>query len=141
MRLALIAATTALSLLVAPSVAGAAAASPADTFRVGEVRGHINTCNGETVEVQGIANYTIKPNVDGTSTWHYHLHGEGIGSEGNAYVVNVVRQSVFAFGGGTETEVDAHEVLVSTGSAPNQAAVFHFDAATGEFQFDVICTG
>ena len=141
MRLALIATTAALSLLVAPSVRAAAAASPADTFRVFEVVGHVNTCNGETVALQGIAQYTIKPNPDGTSTWHYHLHGEGIGSEGNLYVFNVVRQSVFAFGGGTETKVDAHEVLVSKGSSPDQAAVFHFDSATGEFQFDVICTG
>jgi hypothetical protein len=129
-------AAASLALAVAP-----AAATPADTFQQLDVRVQLNTCSGETVVLVGTAHYAIKPNPDGTSTWHFQLHSEGVGDQGNPYLLNVIRESVFSVGGGTEEKVDSHEVLVSMGSAPNQVGVFHFDLATGEFEFVLDCTG
>ncbi len=132
----------AVSTVVALAVSDTAAdAAPARAFRQVDIRTLVNTCNGESVPLLGVAQYVIQPNPDGTSSWHVAIHSEGAGSQGNEYVFNAERRSTFAPGGGFEIKVDAHEVLVSRGPAPNMTGVFHFDSTTGLFSFVVDCTG
>src|SRR3954462_8604612 len=80
---------------------GPAAAAPADTFSQVAVNTSVNLCNGETVVLVGTAHFAIKLNPDFTSTWHVVIHAEGVGDQGNPYLFNVERQSVFAAGGAT----------------------------------------
>lgn len=120
--------------------AGAVAVADVVQERNDEMRTVTNTCSNERVTVRGTSHLVIKKNKDGTSTWQFQLHSEGVGNRGNRYVLNVVRKSDFDASGGFEIRVDSQEVLVSKGSAPNQKVRFHYDS-TGEFDLQSICTG
>ena len=123
--------------------AGLASAAPPRVDRTIDIRQIVNTCNGETVELVGTVHYVIQPNPDGTTTWLVQIHSEGVGDQGNEYVFNFQRQSVFDASGGFELKGTARAVLVSKGSAPNQNVTFIFDF-TGEtpvFDLEENCTG
>jgi hypothetical protein len=98
-------------------------------------------CNGAQLELQGTLHVVVKDNGDGTSTFIVQVQATGT-SDGNEYVYNQTRKSVFV-GGSTEIKGDDHTVLVSKGSASNLVGTFHFDFTVSPpvFSFDVDCVG
>jgi len=98
-------------------------------------------CNGEQLVLEGTFHFVVKDNGDGTSTFIVQVQGTGT-SDGNEYVYNQTRKSVFV-GGSKEIKGDDHTVLVSQGSASNLVGTFHFDFTVDPpvISFDVDCVG
>jgi hypothetical protein len=126
-------------LLIVP--ARVALADPVEQVRQETFQSVTDFCNGAQLVLQGTFTVVIRDNNDGTSTVIAHVQATGT-SDGNEYVYNLTRKSVFV-GGSLEIKGDARDVLVSIGSAPNQLGTFHFDFTVSPpvFSFDVDCVG
>lgn len=131
-------AATATALLLA---APAASAGPAQTDKFETVVFDFNTCNGEFVQTQGTAHFVIKTNPDGSIDEKVQYHGDGTGSLGNDYVLNLNEKLTFA---PNSFDQKARINTVSKGAAPNQAivviATLHPDG-TFDSSFTTECRG
>jgi hypothetical protein len=129
---------TPLALLLAfLAPAGTATAAPADSERFVAFVGSLNTCNGEIVQAEGTMHIVTKVQKDGTFLFRFNLHAQGVGDQGNEYVINWNRtdrsnQNSFSF--------TDRILVISKGSAPNFAFIFHSDS-DGNFTFDEDCRG
>jgi hypothetical protein len=112
--------------MLLPSAAANAATVNRDRNRV---ETQVNTCNGETIVLEGWSQFTGSP---GALLFTVHL--EGVGSDGNEYVYNEQLREV----GST---LNGRLLLVSTGSAPNRYFTFQLDFETEEFSGSVECLG
>jgi hypothetical protein len=126
-------------LLIIPT--GVALADSVVQDRQGTFVTYSDLCNGAELELEGTYHFVVKDNNDGTSTFIVQIQASGT-SAGNEYVLNLTRKSVFV-GGSFELTGDAHDVLVSKGSASNQLVTFHFDFTVSPpvISFDVDCVG
>src|SRR4051812_26971579 len=80
---------TPLALLLAFLVpAGAATAAPADSERTETIFGTVNLCNGEQVTLEGTFHTVLKVQKDGSFIRHGNVHVQGVGNQGNEYVLN-----------------------------------------------------
>ncbi len=122
--------------LLAP--ASTATAAPAEVQRKAGVAEEINTCRGETVQLEGTRTLITKEQSDGTFRQRLIFQGEGTGDQGNEYLLNFQEELVTD---GFDFVLESRQVLVSKGSAPNQESIFYLDSATGETNIEAVCTG
>lgn len=115
-----------LAMLLPSAAANAAATITRDR---NHVETQVNTCNGETVALEGWYQLTGMP---GRVLLTMHL--EGVGSDGNEYVYIEQLQDI-------DPTIDDRRLLISTGSAPNQYFTIHFDFETEEFTATLECLG
>lgn len=92
--------------------AGGALADP--PVRGEEFSTDINTCNGEVVALEGRFQFFTIEQKDGSFIQHLTLHAQGVGDQGNEYVLNVVEHNT------SDDGLVQRRLLVSKGSAPNQ---------------------
>jgi hypothetical protein len=126
-----------LAMLLPAGSATAAPANPTASERFELFTGIFNTCNGESVAVEGTYHNVSKVLKDGTRTFHFNLNAEGVGDQGNEYVFNWNGKGSFST---TEFSVSQRNMAISKGSAPNQAVTVHIDA-DGSFSIDTDCNG
>ena len=126
-----------LALLLAMFVpAGAASAAPADSERFETIAFDINFCNGEFVVGQADVHTVTKQQKDGSYIFHFNLHGQGTGSQGNEYVMN---STIKTESSSTNYSYDSRFMAISKGSAPNQVISVHYD--NGNYTFQPECRG
>jgi len=102
-----------------------------------------NPCNGELVTITGEQHLIIKATEDGAGGMHLDvfssIHGEGVGDQGNSYVVSEQDHNTQNIQGSPdhfETTMLIDTNLVSHGSAPNCVShtLQHITFANGEFR-------
>jgi hypothetical protein len=115
---------------------GAATAAPATSSRSETFIGTVNGCNGELIELEGIFHVVTKEQKDGSFLFHITIHGQGTGSDGNKYVLQLNEKFL-----STSSDVtDVQRVrLISQGSAPNEVQIARTE--DGEFTFEMECRG
>jgi hypothetical protein len=115
----------------------------------------LNPCNGELVTITGEQHLIIKETTDGAGGLHLDvfssIHGEGLGNQGNSYVVSEQDHNTQNIQGSAdhfETTMLVDTNLISRGSAPNfvSHALLHITFANGELrafvdQFTEECRG
>jgi hypothetical protein len=115
---------------------GAATAAPAESIRVEGPLFAINGCNGEEVPMEGTI-HIVRKKHKGVLVEHVTIHGQGVGDQGNEYVLNhtstyEATSAVFSF--------DERILAISKGSAPNHVLIGHFGSDT-EPTFETVCRG
>jgi hypothetical protein len=130
--------TTLIALLLAP-LAGPASAAVVfnERFDLQEFV-DFNTCDGELVFLTGFVHIVIKEEADGTLTFHGNGHGQGVGDQGNEYVLNFQDRATSST---DELHIKFRAVLISKGGAPNEQSQFTFDFPPGELNFAENCRG
>jgi hypothetical protein len=123
-------------ILLAP--AGPATAAPADTVRFDAIFSQVNDCNDETLELEVTYHGVSKLQKDGTYITHVTIHGQGRGSRGNAYVLQLNSQERSA---STDYSFVERVRLISKGSTPNQVLITRYDPETGLLAFEAECRG
>lgn len=118
--------------------AGISNAAPAQSERFFVFAFDFNTCNGEFVAGEGFMHVVSKEQSDGSFLNRINLHAEGVGSQGNEYVMNWTQVQRFD---STHVEGTSHARAISKGSAPNQDLRASYNTATGEFTFEPVCRG
>ena len=104
-----------------------------------------NTCNGETMVMDGYIQYVMRTRKDGSTDLNYRGHFTGIGSQGNEYLLNMHGRNHFDPEEAVVLKTQ-RELYVTRGNAANQLVefvatisgeppVFHLE------QFEVKCTG
>ncbi|OUM43816.1 hypothetical protein B8W73_03810 [Arthrobacter agilis] len=118
----------------------AAVAAPAEIVHGQEFFVEMNDCNGDLVTLEGTFQVTFKPQRDGSFLILFSLHGQGVGAQGNRYVMSHTNR---VHGGDMSLIQKATTLLVSTGTAPNELVKFHYSLTPeGELSdFAVICRG
>lgn len=117
--------------------AASATAAPPESERYQTITGDVNTCNGESVVVNGTAHTATQARNNGTLVYRFTLQGKGVGSRGNEYVFHT-SYSITATDSGFN--VDERTLLISKGSAPNDSFLLHFDGA-GNVTVKTDCRG
>ena len=116
--------------------AGTATAAPAQSERTEQILAHFNMCNtGEFVVLEGTIHIVSMEEPGGTTFFQITTHAQGVGDQGNEYVFN---DSFHVRSVSTHLRVDERHRLISTGSAPNQVLIFHFDSDSGS-TFEIDC--
>jgi hypothetical protein len=95
----------------------------------------VNTCNGSTVQVEGLQVVRITTKPDGTQTILNRLNGTGVGSDGNKYVFNQVTQVTVS----GDISITSRTLLISQGSDPNQLVEFTFTTNPPNTTVTTIC--
>lgn len=115
-----------------------ATAAPAEVVHEDTFIGAFNSCNGELISGEGFFHSVFKLQKDGGYIAHFKVHGQGIGDQGNEYVINYTSKSrVQDF---NNYSFDDRLLVVSKGSAPNFWAKFHVDSQ-GNFTIEEDCRG
>jgi hypothetical protein len=123
--------------LTLPMPPGPAAAAPAVSERFEALFEQVNDCKGERLDLEVTYHGVFKPQRDGTYLFHVTIRGQGRGSQGNDYVLQLNSHERL-------TTIDYSFVervrLISKGSAPNQLVVFQYDEDSG-YTLEMDCTG
>lgn len=127
-----------LAMLLPAGGATAAPAVPPTPEQFEFIIGGLTFCNGETVLGQGTYSTLTKEQKDGTFVSHINLNGQGVGDQGNEYVLNwngIAKFDDFGnfWGHGTFTSI-------SKGSAPDEWVIFRGDS-DGGVTFETVCRG
>ena len=96
----------------------------------------VNTCNGSTVQVEGLQVVEITTRPDGTQTFVNRLNGTGVGSDGNKYVFNQVTRGTIS---GSDISITSRTQLISQGSDPNLLLEFTFTTNPPNTTVTTIC--
>lgn len=125
--------------------ANAASAAPAViAHQQGSFFFEADGCNGEEVALEGIYHVTYKRQRDDRINVLMLLHGTGVDSQGNQYVMSMT------FRGHGDTSLQKPLIqkgttaLVSKGSAPNMLAKLHFRftaESTEIYDVEIACRG
>jgi hypothetical protein len=119
---------------------GAAVAAPPVIEREEELGFFTNECNDELVAAEITTQELTRDIADGGVTVHLVVHGQGMGTLGNEYVVTQYEKRVHAedgqFLGGTST---VH--LVSKGPEPDMVVTVTVDLETQQIAVDTDCNG
>lgn len=98
----------------------------------------VNTCNGESILITGMAHLVENETGDGGFLGVFSVHGTGTGSDGNEYILNETQTITFNSSGFRLTR---HVVLVSQGSAPNRHLTATISSPPFAVTFDEDCVG
>jgi hypothetical protein len=118
--------------------AGGATADPAFTQRSFGGEFHVNLCNGELLAGFGFGHSTEKLQNDGTFFIQAIFHGQGVGDQGNEYVINQVVHQVTS--PTSELALSFRTLLISKGSAPDEVLIITVDP-DGNFSVETDCKG
>ena len=133
-RLAL---ATLIALFVGP-LASPASAAVVFNERFDIVEFEFNSCNDESVTLDGFIHFVVKEQPNGSFTLQQNGHGVGVGDQGNEYVWNLQDKLT---SNNSEFHTRTRTVLVSKGSAPNEQLTFTFDLPPGTVDVDIECRG
>ncbi|WP_427007080.1 hypothetical protein [Pseudarthrobacter sp. H2] len=73
--------------------AGGATAAPAESNRTEIFTSAFNSCNGESVVLVGTYDVVNKEQQDGSFFQYITIHAQGVGDQGNEYILKLQRQA------------------------------------------------
>lgn len=124
--------------MLLPAGGATAAAVPPTLERFEVIVGGINFCNGESVLAQGTYYAVTKEQKDGTFVSHVNLSAQGIGDQGNEYVLN--SNGLAKFDDFGNYSFNQRFTAISMGSAPDQVLIVRGDS-DGGVTFEPVCRG
>jgi hypothetical protein len=120
--------------------AGGAIAAPAESVRTEDIWAAVNGCNTEEfIVLEGTVQIVSQVREDGSALTYVTYQMNGVGDQGNRYVLNLTFMVRFRSSTGYYS-ADQSLRLVSEGSAPNQWLIVHFDSDDVS-TFEIDCRG